>query len=587
MVRGRETKKEPDTAKKIRIAFGIFVMLAFLILARLFFLQVVSGAYYKTQSYRQQNLSQEKSPRRGDIFLREKNGKLITLASTKTGYLAFVNNKKLKNPSLVYEKLSAIIPLEREAFDKAVLRTEDPYEVVAHKVEREAAQKIRALGIEGLEVAPEEWRFYPAKKLAAHLAGFVGYNGDELEGRYGLESFFEDELRGREGFTKTSHSAGFLTQLGKNFLSPPSEGYDIILTIEPNVQAFLERALDKAREKWHPVGGGAIILEPKTGKIIAMAAFPAFDPNTYEKNEELGIFLNPLIESVFEFGSVFKTITMASGLDAGAVTPETTYFDAGKLELDGYTISNFDGKGRGRVTMQHVLEQSLNTGAAFVAQKLGKDNMRKYFTDFGLGEKTGVTLPGEVAGQIKNLSSRQRIEYATASFGQGISVTPLEFARAAAALANGGKIMKPYLVERIIRPGREDIVVKPEVAREVIRPETGETISRMLVQVVDKALLEGAVKSKNFTMAAKTGTAQIPLENAKGYSEEYLHSFLGYAPGFDARFLVFMYMQKPQGVRYASYSLGPYFEELMHFLLTYYEVPPDRQPAVEKTSLLR
>jgi len=284
---------------------------------------------------------------------------------------------------------------------------------------------------------------------------------------------------------------------------------------------------------------------------------------------------------------VFKALTMASGLDAGVINPETIYFDAGKLELNGYPISNFDGKGRGRVNMQGVLEESLNTGAAFVAQKLGKENMRNYFTNFGLGEKTDIDLPGEVKGQIKNLSSRRDIEYATASFGQGISVTPLEFARATAALANGGKIMKPYLVERIIRPGQGDMVTKPEVVREVIRPETGETISRMLVQVVDKALLEGAVKSKNFTMAAKTGTAQIPLEHTKGYSEEYLHSFLGYAPGFDARFLVFMYMQKPQGVRYASYSLGPYFEQLMHFLLTYYEVPPDRQPAVEKTTGLR
>ena len=577
MVRGHgRAKKEPDTSKKIRIAFGIFMLLAAVILTRLFFLQVVSGAYYKTQSYRQQNLSQEKSPRRGNIYMRKKSGKLITLAATKDGYLAFLNNRKLKNPEEALQKLSAIIPVNRETFNKAAAKTADPYEVVAPKVERAEAEKIRALGIEGLEVAPEEWRSYPGKKLAAHVAGFVGYNGDRLEGRYGIERYFENALKGQEGFAKTSATGGFLTQLGKNLLSPPTEGYDIVLTLEPSVQAFLERILERAREQYQPTGGGAVIIEPGTGKIIAMAAFPTFDPNAYEKTEELGVFINPLVESVFEFGSVFKPLTMASGLNERVVTPETTYFDSGKLTLDGYTISNFDGKGRGRATMQEVLEQSLNTGAAFVAQKLGKENLRKYFTDFGLGEKTGVTLPGEVAGQIGNLKSRQDIEYATASFGQGISVTPLEYASATAALANGGKLMKPYLVERIVRPGREDLVTKPEVVREVVRPETAETISRMLVQVVDKALLNGQVKSKNYTMAAKTGTAQIPLENAKGYSEEYLHSFMGYAPGFDTRFLVFMYIQKPQGVRYASYSLGPYFEELMHFLLTYYEVPPDR-----------
>ena len=226
--------------------------------------------------------------------------------------------------------------------------------------------------------------------------------------------------------------------------------------------------------------------------------------------------------------------------------------------------------------MQKVLEESLNTGAAFAAGKLGKENMRKYFTAYGLGEKTGVELPGEVAGNLSNLSSKRDVEYATASFGQGVSATPLEFARAIAALANGGKLMKLYLVERIVRPGREDVITEPEVVREVLTPETSETISKMLVKVVDDALLGGTVKFKRFTAAAKTGTAQIPLKDAKGYSEEYLHSFFGWAPGFDAKFLVFLYMEKPQGVRYASQSLGPSWAEITQFLLTYYEIPPDR-----------
>ncbi|MDP3762746.1 MAG: penicillin-binding protein 2 [bacterium] len=564
-------------ATRIRLVFALVIAGASLIIVRLFFLQVVSGEYYKTQASRQQNFSQILTPRRGEIYLSDRKGNMLSLASTKEGYLLFINPQKIKEPEAVLEKLKPLVPLERGNFLKRAAKTSDPYEIVAHRLDRAAALAIEELKIEGVGIVPEEWRTYPLKSLAAHVVGFLGYKDDELIGRYGLEHYFEDELRGNDGYLDADLSAGgVLLELGKNLFEPPEEGHDLVLTIDSNVQVFLEKKLKSIQEKWNPSGGGGIIMDPETGKILAMAAFPNFDPNTYGETQSLATFINPLVENIFEFGSVFKPLTMAAALNERVLTPQTTYFDKGYLILDGYKIENFDQKGRGETTMQKVLEESLNTGAAFAAGKLGKENMREYFTAYGLGEKTGVELPGEVAGNLSNLSSKRDVEYATASFGQGVSATPLEFARSIAALANGGKIMKPYLVERIVRPGREDVVTKPEVVREVITPETSETISKMLVKVVDDALLGGTVKFERFTAAAKTGTAQIPLKNAKGYSEEYLHSFFGWAPGFDAKFLVFLYMEKPQGVKYASQSLGPSWAEITQFLLTYYEVPPDR-----------
>lgn len=544
---------------------------------RLFFLQVVSGAYYKTQAQRQQNFSQVLTPRRGNIYLRERSGDLIPLASTKEGYLLFINPKKLKNPDDVYSKLSKIIPLDKTDFFSHALKKNDPYEVIAHKLERQDADKIQSLKIENVGVAPEEWRVYPSKTTASHVVGFLGYKDDELEGRYGLERYFEDDLKGKSGWASGSRSAGgIILELGRRFFSPPEEGNDIILTIEPNVQAFFEKKLKEIQNQWKPVSGGGLIMDPKTGKIIAMAAFPNFDPNNYGESPSLDVFINPLLENVFEFGSVFKPLTLSAGLDKKIITPETTYFDPGKLVINGYTIQNFDGKSRGTVNMQKVLDESLNTGAAWVAGKLGKEDMKKYFTAYGLGELTGITLPGEVKGNLANLNTKGDVQFATASFGQGVSATPLEFARAAASLANGGKIMKPYLVERIQRTGRSDIVFGPKEVRQVISKETSDTISRMLAKVADDALLNGKVKFEHWTAAAKTGTAQIPLENGKGYSEDYLHSFLGWAPAFDAKFLLFMYIERPKGVRYASQSLGSYYAEIMQFLLTYYDVPPDR-----------
>ena len=564
-------------ATRIRLVFAIVLAGAALIIARLFFLQVVSGEYYKTQASRQQNFSQILTPRRGEIYLSDRKGNTLSLASTKEGYLLFINPQKIKEPEAVLAKLNPLVPLERENFLKRAAKTGDPYEVVAHRLDRAAALAIEELEIEGVGIVPEEWRTYPLKSLAAHVVGFLGYKDDELIGRYGLEHYFEDELRGNDGYLDADLSAGgVLLELGKNLFEPPEEGHDLVLTIDPNVQVFFEKKLKSIQEKWNPSRGGGIILDPQTGKILALAAFPSFDPNTYGETQDLATFINPMVENIFESGSVFKPLTMAAALNERVLTPQTTYFDKGYLILDGYKIENFDQKGRGETTMQKVLEESLNTGAAFAAGKLGKENMRKYFTAYGLGEKTGVELPGEVAGNLSNLSSKRDVEYATASFGQGVSATPLEFARAIAALANGGKLMKLYLVERIVRPGREDVITEPEVVREVLTPETSETISKMLVKVVDDALLGGTVKFKRFTAAAKTGTAQIPLKDAKGYSEEYLHSFFGWAPGFDAKFLVFLYMEKPQGVRYASQSLGPSWAEITQFLLTYYEIPPDR-----------
>jgi len=326
--------------------------------------------------------------------------------------------------------------------------------------------------------------------------------------------------------------------------------------------------LEKILNQYSAESAGGIIMEPKTGKILAMAAKPDFDPNFYNKVEDHSLFSNPLVSGVFEMGSVMKPITLSIAIDRGSIKPETTYYDNGYLIIDKARIENYDGKARGKVDMQTVLNKSLNTGAVFAMRQLGRNNFRDYIADFGLGEKTGVNLPDEVKGNIASLNSPREIEFATASFGQGVAFTPVGFAAAFSALANGGYLVRPYIVET-----NEN---QPVIKRQVIKKETSEEITRMLVKVVDEALLEGTVKIKHYSAAAKTGTAQISQEDKRGYSEDYLHAFVGYAPAFDAKFLVFLYLKKPVGVQYASHSLTPAFMDIIQFLLTYYEVPPDR-----------
>ena len=281
-------------------------------------------------------------------------------------------------------------------------------------------------------------------------------------------------------------------------------------------------------------------------------------------------------------GSIVKPLTMAAGLDSGTVSAHTTYEDRGTITLSGYTLSNYDGKARGVVSMQEVLNQSLNTGAAFVAQKTGNARFARYLTHFGLGERTGIDLPGEVEGFLENLKSPRDLEYATAAFGQGIAMTPIATARALAALGNGGTLVTPHVVRDI----DYDLVLGERVVpaaktvhtegRRVIATSTSEEITRMLVAVVDNALLGGTVKLDRYSIAAKTGTAQIPDPSGGYYDDRYLHSFFGYFPAYEPRFLIFLYLEEPQNVRFASETLTLPFMDLTKFLISYYEVPPDR-----------
>ncbi|MDP3958275.1 MAG: penicillin-binding transpeptidase domain-containing protein, partial [bacterium] len=290
-------------------------------------------------------------------------------------------------------------------------------------------------------------------------------------------------------------------------------------------------------------------------------------------------------ENVYEMGSIIKPLVMAAALDAGAVSPQTTYTDhKGYVQVENATIRNFDGRGRGTVSMQEVLSQSLNTGMVFVEQQLGHERFRDYMRRFGVGEETGIDLPGETHGLVANLSSMRDVEYATASFGQGIALTPMETVRALAALGNGGTLIAPHLIDTIDYKG--GLSRRPEYTdgEAVIGKTASEDITRMLVEVVDKALLGGSVKIPEYSVAAKTGTAQMAREDGKGYYDDrYFHSFFGYFPAYDPKFLVFLYTVNPKGATFASHTLTHPFIRLTKFLLNYYEIPPDREPGLSLT----
>jgi len=570
------------SSTRIRFLAVLFVLFSGLLITRLFFLQVVKNQYYKDMADNQYMVLSANIFNRGDIFFSAKDGNLVSAATIKQGFTVVVNPKLVKSATTTAEKLAGVFSrfgqdFDQEQFLLQVTKKNDSREEVVKKISKPIAEEIRSLALKDTILEKTRWRYYPASSTASHVIGFMGYKGDDYTGRYGLEKSYNDILTRAEKQTFVNFFAEIYRGLGKNIASTTSgraEG-NIVLTIEPTVQNYLETILDKAKDKYNAESIGGIVIDPSTGEIRAMASLPNFNPG--EKQINLEIMSNSMVENIYEMGSIVKALTMAAALDSGAVTAKTTYNDKGSLTMNKKTIYNYDGKARGVVSMQEVLNQSLNTGVTFAMQQMGKDNFKRYFLNYGLGEKTGIDLPDEATGLVSTLNNNQDIEFATASFGQGISVSPIEITRALCALGNGGMLIRPHVVKEIRYQTGLKTEIKPEIQRQVLKKSTSEEISRMLVEVVDTKLANGKAKLPYMSVAAKTGTAQMVDPNTRKYYEDrYLHSFFGYFPAYNPRFLVFLYVKNPKGVQYASETLTLPFMDMTKYLINYYNIPPDR-----------
>lgn len=543
---------------------------------RLYFIQIVYGESF-TEDAQRQNINENTILyNRGDIYFEDKNGEDVPAAISRTGYTVAINPKIIKDPEEIYKNLSKVLVLDKSEFLAKASEKTRVYDEIAQHLNTETADKIKALNIYGINISIDKWRFYPGGKLASNVIGFVAYNGNELAGRYGLERYYEDILKRDPSKAYNNFFAQFFSDVKESLNKYPQEEGDIITSIEPSVQLFLEGELKSTREKWGSDQAGGIIIDPMTGEIMAMAWNPTFDLNNF-KEGDVKVFGNPIVEGRYEMGSIIKSLTMAIGLDTGTVTASSTYFDSGCTTLNSKKICNYDSVARGTASMQQVLNQSLNLGAAHVAIKVGNEKFAEYMRNFSVGTETGIDLPNEGLGLVNNLDSKREIEIATASYGQGIAFTPIATVRALSALANGGTIITPHFVKKIKYENGLFKTTSFAPGKQVIKKETSQEITRMLTNVVDVALRDGTAKIPGYSVAAKTGTAQMTNEGTAGYVDgKYLHSFFGYFPAYNPRFLVFLFHTYPKNVKYASETLTDPFLEITKFLINYYQIPPDR-----------
>src|SRR3989344_7195022 len=343
--------------------FAVFVIL----FGRLFSVQILSHNRYVGYAERQQGIYRELTSPRGSIVASDKNGKLIALAANRNYKNLILAPSQVKDPTLVTLILSRDFSIDQEKIVELLSKKNDPYEIIAKKLSPSEEQRRIIDETDGLFFEDELKRVYPYDSLGSQVLGFVGISEDDKNGKYGLEREYNDLLSGSPGiFAGVKDAKGILLALGQRIVEDSETGSDIVLTVDYNVQEKAREALLKAQEKWAAPSGIVIVLEPATGRILAMDALPAFDPNEYNKERDLSVFLNPAFESVYELGSVMKPITMSAGIEEKKVTPQSTYTDMGLVAVLDREIKNFDGKGRGVQTMTNVLEKSLNTGAVYV-----------------------------------------------------------------------------------------------------------------------------------------------------------------------------------------------------------------------------
>ena len=556
--------------------FFIFLILSGVLSYRLAHLQIVESKNYQEQAYAAQQGRVDLDPIRGEILGQDKDRNLVILATNKQWPGAYLVPAKVPAQDIdpMAEKLAEITGLERDLIKARLSKNNDPFEPLKDRLSPAEETSLRALTYPGLAFAGSWARYYPLHNLVSQVLGFVGNTEEGRRGQYGIEGTYDDELKGEPGATQGDRgSKGQIIPFGLMELGEPQSGATVVLTIDPNIAKEAQAIAADLVKEYSAQSASVVVLDPVTGAVRAMESVPNFNPNEYGQADSASLYTNPIIQAAYEPGSIFKPITMAGAIDLGKLTPNSFYEDKGLLVFGGRTIQNFDKQAYGRVNMTTVLEKSLNTGAVFAQQAQGGEAFRHYVEAFGFGEKTGVGINGEAAGDIRNLSTNREINLATASFGQGIAVTSLQVARAFAAIANGGDLVSPYVVERIVRDNDSAYVHTPDVRRKVIAQETSQTLTQMLVSVVERGFDRRAVVP-GYKLAGKTGTAQIPNPAGGYYEDVYTHSFVGYGPAEKPKFVIVIKLDQPLGVNFASRSTAPAFAKLAQYLLNYYAIPP-------------
>ena len=573
--------------KRISLVAIILGTLALVLIARLGFWQIVKGGEFSKLARAQYLTGEEISAERGSIIASDG----MPLATSQISWKVWADPQKIDKSPL--ELASILGPLiidhkfkeatdaaklvflkdEEERIKKVLGQEEKRWVLVSDKVSDETLRNMETLNLRGFGWDKTSSRFYPEASTAAHLLGFVGKDEKGDRGYFGLEGFYDETLSGKSGFLRQEKDLrgnpipfGFFSQI------PANNGLDIITYIDRGVQYIAEKSINEGLEKYGAKTGSIVIMKP-TGEILAMASAPAYEPERYnEVGQE--VLKNPVVADSFEPGSVFKILIMAAGIDAGVVRPETKCdICTAPVQIGKYAIRTWDDRYHPDSTMEEVIVKSDNTGMVFVGNRIGKDKMYDYLKRFGIGRSTGIDLEDEAVPSMREEGKWGDIDLATASFGQGIAITPIQLMRAGAAIANHGILPTPRIVEKIQGGGFEQKIPIQDEGR-IISPEAADEITKMMIAAVKYGESKWAAP-RGFVVAGKTGTAQIPISGHYDPNKT-MASFIGFAPADNPKFVMLITLREPSSSPWASETAAPLWFQVAKELFPYFGIQPSQ-----------
>jgi len=567
-------------ARRLAIVVAVLLVATLGLVFRLADLQLLNHQQYRQQAQEEHVSRLDIVPRRGAIL--DRNG--YPLAASVDTYDVLVDKHIWGGPDKARQPAETLADVLNRPTDDILADLESSISrevVVARGLDYQDSVTVEDLGLPGVRLMRSSRRVYPEGNMAPALLGFLGRDAIGLAG---LEADYDRELGGAAGaLVYERDGMGNLIPMGQQKRVAAEPGADIILTIDRYMQHLVESELDATIKKHKASGGTIIIMDPRTGAILAMASRPSFDVTNLDLADEgkTDLYRNRAITDLYEPGSVFKLITMSAALNEGLVSPESTWVDEGVVSASGWTITNWDLSAHGVQTATQILTKSLNTGAAWLSQLLGPDRFYDYVARFGFGQPTDVGLSGEAPGQVRTAADEgwAEVDMVTNSFGQGVNVTPLQLITAVSAIANGGRLMRPYVVQEVHR-GDESQVTQPVMVRQIITPETANTITEMMNAVVDGITSIYAISVPGYRVAGKTGTASISVPG--GYKpDSYIASFAGFVPSDDPALAMLVKIDEPKDVPWGSAVCAPVFARLASAILPYLKVSPDAPALVQ------
>ncbi len=573
---------------RIRIWYALLLFVMGLFLLRLFYLQVIKHDYYSKAALAGQLKQYEIPAVRGIISAHDGDANL-PIVLNETLYTLFADPKFVKDPHQVASQVQQIIGGQASKYEQA-MQQDTRYAILAKKLSKAQKDKLDGLQLRGLGTRDEPHRTYPQGDLAAQLLGFVN---DDGEGKYGIEQFMNDSLKGQPGKLKAITDAQGVPLLANpdNVITKPQNGKSIVLTVDISMQRQLEDILKAGLDKSNSKSGSALIIDPNTGAIKAMANYPSYKPAEFYKVNDPNVFNNAAVSSPLEPGSIMKTLTTSAALDRGVIKANSSYFDPNQWTIDGYTITNVEKNGGpGRRSIKDILQLSLNTGATWMLMQMGggqinakaRNVWHDYMTNsFRLGQPTGVEQGYEAAGSVPdpNKGFALNLQYANTAFGQGISVTMLQMSAAISSVLNGGTYYRPYLVDAFIDNNGQQTTTKPEILNShVVKPAVSADLKQLMEYVVtSNHSIYGMpqLPPSNYIIGGKTGTAQISKPGGGYFEDRFNGTFLGFVGGDKPQYVIAVRVNDPRIGNYAGRgAAAPIFSNLANMLIDNFEVTP-------------